>query len=349
MEMQNSRPRFISGFTHQELWRWESLSDIDIDLEAGGRVSGRFTNSDGGALPPGSYALGLHDQWPGYYLALDVDPETGEFTSPAGPAGEYRLAYGNLDGDYLGNNDAARVEVTAGQTASVGSVTLLLLQSGEMSGNVTDSAGLAISGISIFGQVSSQNSFRSAPASPFTITGTIRFWATTNEDGTYTAERIVPGSDWQVRFRDSTGKYPTQYFMGASTAENATEVTVESGGTTTDIDAQLIAGGEVVPLEDISIRDQLIANQESLLNTYRCLFDVDTEAVPDGCIDGNPARGPILAGTFENTPTYADVVVRDQLIINQESLLNTYRCLFNVDTQIVPGGCPDQTGTDDTT
>lgn len=30
----------------------------------------------------------------------------------------------------------------------------------------------------------------------------------------------------------------------------------------------------------------------------------------------------------------------DQLIFNQESLLNSYRCLFNVDTQIVPGGCP---------
>ena len=31
------------------------------------------------------------------------------------------------------------------------------------------------------------------------------------------------------------------------------------------------------------------------------------------------------------------------LIVAQESLLNDYRCLFDIDTQLVPNGCPDQT------
>ena len=37
------------------------------------------------------------------------------------------------------------------------------------------------------------------------------------------------------------------------------------------------------------------------------------------------------------------VADRDELIAAQESLLNDYRCLFNVDTQLVPNGCPEQT------
>ena len=39
--------------------------------------------------------------------------------------------------------------------------------------------------------------------------------------------------------------------------------------------------------------------------------------------------------------TVQDVESRDSLIANQENLLNTYRCLFGVDTGVVPGGCPN--------
>ena len=37
--------------------------------------------------------------------------------------------------------------------------------------------------------------------------------------------------------------------------------------------------------------------------------------------------------------THADIAARDALIAQQENLLNEYRCLFNIDTHIVPGGC----------
>ena len=36
-----------------------------------------------------------------------------------------------------------------------------------------------------------------------------------------------------------------------------------------------------------------------------------------------------------------DIAVRDQLIRQQEDLLNVYRCMFDIDTQLVPGGCAD--------
>lgn len=92
-------------------------------------------------------------------------------------------------------------------------------------------------------------------------------------------------------------------------------------------------------LSDIAVRDELIAAQESLLNTYRCLFDVDTHIVPGGCANSAPSLGPVQPGRFSGTPAAADLARRENLIASQEALLNTYRCRFNVDTQIVPYDC----------
>lgn len=92
-------------------------------------------------------------------------------------------------------------------------------------------------------------------------------------------------------------------------------------------------------LGDIALRDELIAAQESLLNTYRCLFDVDSHIVPGGCLNSAPSQGPVQSGRFSGTPTAANLASRDDLIAAQEALLNTYRCRFGVDTQIVPYDC----------
>ena len=47
----------------------------------------------------------------------------------------------------------------------------------------------------------------------------------------------------------------------------------------------------------------------------------------------------VSAAQTDNTPLYDEIDARGELIIAQENLLNTYRCLFDVDTQIVPEGC----------
>ena len=99
------------------------------------------------------------------------------------------------------------------------------------------------------------------------------------------------------------------------------------------------AAQESTVLEEINFRNELVAAQESLLNTYRCLFNIDIGVVPGGCDDGQPAQGPIPPDVFDGVPTASEIETRDQLVAAQESLLNTYRCLFNVDTEIVPDGC----------
>ena len=91
--------------------------------------------------------------------------------------------------------------------------------------------------------------------------------------------------------------------------------------------------------QDISERDELIAAQETLLNAYRCRFEVDAYAVLGGCADGRPLLGPSEPGNFAGNPTQQDIAIRDELVAAQESLLNVYRCRFNIDTQVVPDRC----------
>ncbi|MDE0117595.1 MAG: hypothetical protein OXT07_13390 [bacterium] len=88
---------------------------------------------------------------------------------------------------------------------------------------------------------------------------------------------------------------------------------------------------------DVEARDRLIADQENLLNAYRCLFGVDVSVVPGGC----PDPDDVSPGAAPRNPSQHDIAVRDQLVQSQEALLNVYRCRFDVDTQIVPGGCVD--------
>lgn len=96
--------------------------------------------------------------------------------------------------------------------------------------------------------------------------------------------------------------------------------------------------------EDIQLRDNLIAAQETLLNIYRCQFGLDIETVPGGCTNGYPTQGFTQPGEFEGIPTSEDIAIRDQLVAVQEALLNTYRCRFDfeIDTHITPEGCPGQ-------
>ncbi|WP_419930290.1 hypothetical protein [Candidatus Poriferisocius sp.] len=103
--------------------------------------------------------------------------------------------------------------------------------------------------------------------------------------------------------------------------------------------ASTVAQEAQVSQEEVRTRDDLIFAQESLLNVYRCRFDVDTQIVPGGCTEGEPAEEQPPPVPFEGAATSHDLDARDQLIESQESLLNDYRCLFKIDVQIVPGGC----------
>ena len=94
-----------------------------------------------------------------------------------------------------------------------------------------------------------------------------------------------------------------------------------------------------VSRSNVDVRDRLIAAQEALLNVYRCMFNIDTQVVPGGCANRTPRLEQPEPTPFAGMPTQSDVDVRNELIAAQEALLNVYRCMFNIDTQVVPGGC----------
>ncbi len=97
------------------------------------------------------------------------------------------------------------------------------------------------------------------------------------------------------------------------------------------------AGGQTVG--DVRVRDDLIAEQEALLNVYRCRFDIDTQVVAGGCGDGRPVEAAAVPVPFAGAPSAAEIAVRDRLVAKQEELLNVYRCRFDIDTHVVPQGC----------
>jgi N-acetylmuramoyl-L-alanine amidase len=101
--------------------------------------------------------------------------------------------------------------------------------------------------------------------------------------------------------------------------------------------------GEIT-IEDIEVRDNLNADQETLLNVYRCQLGLDVEVVPGGCTAGYPTLEFSPPAESMGMPTAEEIAIHDQLIAVQEALLNAYRCRFDleIDTHITPGDCLGQ-------
>jgi hypothetical protein len=68
--------------------------------------------------------------------------------------------------------------------------------------------------------------------------------ALTETDGSYTLEGLDDGA-YLIRFRDEHGIYLSQYFDGSPSIDDATEVPVTVGWTTTGIDAVLSVAGHI--------------------------------------------------------------------------------------------------------
>ncbi|WP_420431755.1 hypothetical protein, partial [Candidatus Poriferisocius sp.] len=200
------------------------IGDADVELEAGGRVTGRFSTPDGRPPPSGDYALWGSGDW-----LLDVDPQTGEFTSPVVAPGDYSLAHGNHVEGHLTNNAAAEVEVAAGQTADAG--TVRVQQLGQITVAIAYSDGQPIQGVAVSGRITSQNPYQSMPPSPFSTTGTGFFSAANDDDGTLTAQGLYPGEDWQITMVIPTGgQYTAIAAGGEHTCAIAADQTIDCWG-----------------------------------------------------------------------------------------------------------------------
>ena len=136
------------------------------------------------------------------------------------------------------------------------------------------------------------------------------------EDGEFTYTVTAPNSVGTFAFSGVIENSDRQ----ATTVEGAHEITVR-------ID-EVRAG--------IEMHDRLISEQQILLNAYRCGFEVDTQFVAGGCVDGMPAQRPEGVPVSAGIPGIADAM--EALVAAQELLLNAYRCQLDADIELVSGG-----------
>ena len=92
-------------------------------------------------------------------------------------------------------------------------------------------------------------------------------------------------------------------------------------------------------------RNRVIAEQESLLNVYRCALGADVGEVPGGCAQGWPAGAVALAGS-PGAAAMDDVAAQESLIAGQRALLGRYRCLL-AEAAGAPGCCRAAPGRSD--
>jgi hypothetical protein len=147
----------------------------------------------------------------------------------ADPAGAHVTQW--YDGSASGaasQSGAATVTLSAGQARTPLNAALTPIQSGNVSGVVTDSSNAAVANVCVY----------LYPAGG----GTSASYATCSaSDGTYYLSGVTPGS-YDVAFYDAQGRYLTQWFDGvsggAASESGATPVSVPTGnGTVTGVNA----------------------------------------------------------------------------------------------------------------
>jgi carboxypeptidase family protein len=194
-------------------------------LAAGGTITGTITAASTGAPLPGIcvYSSGQNATTAadGTYTLTGVTPGTSvdvEFSDGCGAAAGY------ITQDVF-------VTVTSGQTTSGVDAAMVLGQAtGAISGTITGAAGGApLSGICV--TVDSASGF-------FTDTSTAT-------DGTYSVQGLTKGL-YTVEFSigcGNSGNYAFQYYPDEASYQNAGEVKVSAGKTTSGINGALAAGG----------------------------------------------------------------------------------------------------------
>jgi len=255
-----------------------------------GRVTGTATDAATQAGVEGlEVCAGSRSERVGDYCARTG--QNGEYTIPEVPAGSYIVEFsvpfqGGSPGSSLSNLDyapqyydgktsqseAEEVTVTAGETT--GGVDAAMQPGGKITGVVTDAVTHdQVAGIEVC-------AYRSLEYGPSRCDAT-------NADGEYTIDPLVSG-EYVVVFRaPSSGPldYAPQYYGDQASAEQANEVPVTVGETTSGIDAAMQSGGGITGQVTVS------ATGSPLMNAYVCVFSLVALSAgdegPERCVQTN--------------------------------------------------------------
>jgi hypothetical protein len=194
---------------------------VDERLHATGTLAGRLTDESGGPAAWVSVQAFTSEDWSSTYGYTDAD---GHYALDVLP-GDYKVRYSRDATEQWAHGQTRREQATvftvaAGQTVAVDDA---LLPTGTLGGRITDAGGAALPGAVV-------TLFRDEE------------WvvdATTDEDGRYTFQGVLPG-EYRVGFAVDGGA--TQFIPGKLVRSQATVFTVTAGAHTVADDAQLAVG-----------------------------------------------------------------------------------------------------------
>ncbi|MCJ7484798.1 MAG: carboxypeptidase regulatory-like domain-containing protein, partial [Candidatus Aminicenantes bacterium] len=211
-----------------------TVPGIDAQLEPGGTITGRVTNSQGNGLDMAIVYVHAGDATRVTWTYTDAE---GNYVADRIPTGNYKVRVRSEAQYGLEWYDEAPslatglpVRVMAGQVTP-GIDIDLEQDGGHVQGRVTDIQGNPIAGVTV---------------TAFDEAGINVSAANTDEAGNYDIPRLTTG---QVRIyfnaANATGNYYSKYFPNEDLLAGAIPVPVTSGETTPNIDAQLSAGGTI--------------------------------------------------------------------------------------------------------
>ncbi len=208
----------------------QNATGVNASLGPGGTLSGTVRAAATGKRLGGVCVfVASTDPREIYQFQVPTKPD-GTYSLDNMATDRYRLQFqpdcGNT-GNYLGLSRRGTVRVTAGKRT--GNVNASLLPGAEISGVVTGPGATPLKGICVY-----ENS--NSPS------------ATTGPDGSYSIQRLSPGSGYEVGFGGgcgNQGSYAPQFYPGQVNLAAARSFSLSVGEIKTGVDASLAPGGTV--------------------------------------------------------------------------------------------------------
>lgn len=266
-----------------------NLANLNIQLQAGGAISGSVTNNDIYPVAIAGVDIDVFD-------ALGQRMEVNGSTDPAGnyaigcvPAGTYVL---RADPDLtLGypltyypsayhKEDAQLIAVAAGST--VPNINFALALGATISGNVSDAG--------------SSLPLPDLPLDVLDATGRrMDIITRTDSSGNYIAGALPPG-DYKLRVDPSLAQgYPRTYYPNTAHELDAQWISLISGGAATGRDFALTLGGSIAGLVTNGLNGQPIADLDiDVFDSLGVRVEITTRTGADGAY----AFGPVPAGNY---------------------------------------------------
>jgi len=212
----------------------QTLTGMDAQLDTGGIISGRVTDSVGNGLENATMHILDTDN---NTISLQGTNADGDYSFSKIPPGRYRVYcnptnLGNYLWEYYDNKrepELADVLTTAvGQTLS--GINFQVEEGSTISGRVTDSSGNGIPDVTVYFYGSSDNYASTC------ITGAT---------GDYSMS-LLPANQYKIYFQaDNAGNFLSEYYDNKAARDLADPVTTTEGQSLPGIDAQLETGSSI--------------------------------------------------------------------------------------------------------